>query len=176
MGTCTTDPATVLVDETSFFNWLNGDQTCPSARDVNNLLQSYADNEDVSSSSRILQLQATVDSMTKALDQRNIDVSVAKDRAAMTTRPEITASFYDGWFPLTRPLKHLSVPILIGFATLFFTLAIILLLELLGIRILLSVYVPYESMFNSSKYTQPFWLMAGVAAIFLLLTVYLFLR
>jgi hypothetical protein len=176
MGECTTDPETVLVDETSFFTWLNGDQSCPTVADVDYLLQTYINESDPNLNSVITQQQAKLSSLLKTLNKRILDVQVAQDRATMVTRPEITASYYDGWFPLTRPLKQISIPILIGVATLLFTFAVILLLELLGIRLLLSVYMPFESMFNSSKFTGPFWTMTAVAGIFMIIIIYLFLR
>ena len=175
MSGCTKDPATVLVNETSFFTCLGGDKSCPTARNVHSTLQSYT-TKDNNLNNTIYKLNKEVTSLKTTLANRQLDVQVAQDRATMVTRPEMTASYYDGWFPLNRPLKHISVPILIGFATLFFTFALILLLELLGIRVLFSVFTPTEALLNSTKYTQPFWIMAIVAGIFMALTIYLFLR
>ena len=175
MGDCETDAATILLNETNFFTWVAGDQSCPPAEDVYTLLQTYIDT-DSNPNNTLYYLRDQINSLKTAIANRQLDTQVAHDRANMVTRPELTASYYDSWFPLNRPLRHISVPILIGFATLLFTLALILLLELFGIRIMFSVFTPTEALLNSTKYTKPFWIMAIIAGIFVALTLYLFLR
>jgi hypothetical protein len=115
--------------------------------------------------------------MQKLVEQRTNDVQVAKDRAIMSKRPELTANYYDGWFPLNRPIKHGSVPILIGFAALLFTFSIMLLLELLGIKTLFTVYVPL-GIFSRPGYpnqtNKPLWLMSFIAVLFFAVSIYLY--
>jgi len=167
------DTAPIIASYDSFFTWLKGSTSCPTKKqvfDAINAANKSTGSTDLSvAEQQIKNLNSQIATLQK-------DVEISKDRATMVARPEATASYYDSWFPLNRPLKHLSVPILIGFATLFFTLALILLLELLGIKIIMQAYIPYNVFKGTSDYKTPYYTMTFFAAIFFVLTLYLFLR
>jgi hypothetical protein len=171
---CQVDP--VIVDENSFFNWLNSDnKTCPTPENVfQQLIENIGTNTNLSTD--IYNSEVEIASLTKVLDARKLDVEVAKDRATMAQRPEMTASYYDSWFPIGRPLKRSSVPILIGFATFFLTMGFFTLLELFGITNAFSVYVPFEKTPSLNPLRRPLFIMSGIAILFFCVTVYLFIR
>jgi len=173
-SSCPVDP--IIIDENSFFNWLNtGDKSCPTPEQVlEKLAETTSSNSNESTT--IYQTEQEIHSLKKIFEAHKADVEVAKDRAAMVLRPEITASYYDSWFPIGRPLKQISVPILIGFATFFTTLSLFTLLEIFGISNTFSVHVPFEKNPAFNPLTQPFWIMTGMAMLFFVITVYLFVR
>ena len=172
---CSTD--SIIENETNFYNWLKtGDRTCPTPQEVHDAIKAKITPAS-SDASSVYYTEETLKKMQKLVEQRTNDVQVAKDRAIMSKRPELTANYYDGWFPLNRPIKHGSVPILIGFAALLFTFSIILLLELLGIKTLFTVYVPlgvFSQPGHPNQTNKPLWLMSFIALLFFAVTIYLY--
>jgi len=62
-------------------------------------------------------------------------------------------SYYQSWFPLARPLKHSSLPILIGLTLFMFVLLFGYLLALIGVEIKLAF--PYiESIFGIRSFSD----------------------
>jgi len=176
---CSTDP--IITDETAFFDWLNtGDRTCPTPQQVNTAIQQGTTSNAASTASggsnSVYYNDKHLSDLTKRLEQRTLDVKIAHDRAIMASRPELTASYYDGWFPLNRPINNGSVPILIGVATFLFTISIMLLLEVIGITVGVSAFVPYIAFGRPGEFTTPFRRMAAVALIFFVIILYLFFR
>jgi len=168
---CPVDP--VIATETSFYNWVKSgnydSRTCPTSSQVYDALQVGNSN----GSTAVSYSNQQVKDLNKRLQQRQLDVQVAKDRAKMVARPEMTASYYDGWFPLNRPLKNMSVPILICVSSLLFVFAFLMFLDLMGIKASFSVFTSYISI---DKFSKPFWIMAVIAVMFFALTLYAFLR
>ena len=176
---CSTDP--IIVNETSFFSWLNtGDRSCPTPQQVSAAIKQATASSTTSTASggsnSVYYGDKQLSDLTKRHEQRKQDVQIAHDRAVMASRPELTASYYDGWFPLNRPMKNGNVPILIGVATFFFTISILLLLEVIGITIGISAFVPYLAIGTPNEFTKSFWRMAFVALIFFVIMMYLFFR
>jgi len=176
-GNCSTD--TIIANETNFYNWLNtGDRTCPTPQEVYKAIQAAMSPASTDASS-VYYKEEQLKSIQKLVDQRTVDVQVAKDRATMVTRPELTASYYDGWFPLYRPMKHGSVAILIGFASFFFVIAILLFLELLGIKTSFTFFLPYSDVvkgMGASQSNKPFLTVSFIALLFFALTLYLYFK
>lgn len=118
-------------------------------------------------------LQTSVTTLDKTIQQRKLDVQVAKDRAALALNPDLNRSYYDGWFPLERPLKHMTYPILIGVSLFFMTIAFFLLLTLLGMEFELNLTVPSGSATGgTSQFTPAFWVMGAIATTLLGLSIY----
>jgi len=176
-GNCSTD--TVIANETNFYNWLNtGNKACPTPQQVEQAIKAAMAPASADASS-VYYNEEKLKSMKKLVEQRTIDVEVAMGRANMVSRPELTASYYDGWFPLYRPMKHGSVAILIGFASFFFTISIMLFLDLLGIKTVFTVYVPFTSLAQgtlASQTTRPLRIVGFLALLFFVLTLYLYFR
>ena len=166
---CSVD--TVIADETSFFNWLQTDQTCPATADVFAGLLSAMSSE--GSSTTLSKTSQDVTNLEKRLEQRSIDVKVAQDRANMVKRPEMTANYYDGWFPLNRPLKTSSVPILIAFATMLLMAGMLVFLEFFGLQTRIT-YFFYN--FATPSNDAPFWTMGAFAFVCVAVIIYLFIR
>lgn len=131
----------------------------------------------------VAMMQSSMDDLDAAIKEREHDVQITHDRAAMARNPEMTRSYYDGWFPLSRPMKHYSVPILIGISIFLASLALFLFLALLGLNIDFIVYVPSIHVGSLENYgsaslfsSKPFLIMTGVSIVLLALTIYGFAR
>jgi hypothetical protein len=111
----------------------------------------------------------------KELLRREDDIHISKDRVKLVSRPELSRSYYDGWFPLNRPMHDLSVPLLIGGGAFFLSLSIFLMLSLININTVFTVFVP-EIGRGSSSFAKPFILMTAVSIVLLILTIYAFTR
>ena len=82
------------------------------------------------------------------------DTRIAKERVDRMRNPEQHVSFYEGWFPMDKPLKKSSIPILIAFSILFFTLFLGFILATMTV----TLSINFEFMQNP-------WFMATVHAI-----------
>lgn len=128
-------------------------------------------------------MQTQSSNLDAVIEERKNDVLISHDRAAIARNPEMTRGYYDGWFPLSRPLKHYTIPILIGISIFLFALAIFYFLSLFGLdlRFLVplpkSVSGPIESYGTPSLYTsKPFITMAGIGVLLFILTIIGFTR
>ncbi len=121
----------------------------------------------------IANLQSRIAVLDKTTKERTEDVEIAKHRTDIKRNPEMTRSYYDGWLPINRPLKHFTVPALIGISLFLLTLTFFYFMSLIGIDARLSVRVPisYGSS-GTSQFTTAFWAMSGVSIILLALTIY----
>jgi hypothetical protein len=129
--------------------------------------------------------QSTISNFDKTIEERKNDVEVAKERAALTKNPEKMRSYYEGWFPIDRPLKHYTIPVLIGISLFMITLTFFYFMSLVGIDTRLSLQVPqgvyqrfgrsgssYKSTLPNTQFTKSFWGMTAVAIILGGLTIY----
>jgi hypothetical protein len=122
-------------------------------------------------------IQATEANLDKTIEQRRKDVQIAKDRAALAVNPELTRSYYDGWFPLDRPMKPISVPILIAFSLFFFSLGLFITMGLLGVNIMMfRRQLPTPTSGYGTGFGTPFWIMSAIAVTLLALTIYAFVK
>lgn len=80
--------------------------------------------------------------LTKAIEQTKEDIQVAKDRAVLANFPEYTRSYYDGWFPMNRPFRKQTMPILIGASLFFLCMSFLSILSVLrlDVRILRPIF------------------------------------
>ncbi len=107
---------------------------------------------------RIVQLQ-------REIKEREEEIQIAKDRVTYIRDPDAHPSYYQSWFPMDRPMRPSSVPVLIGIVV-FFTMLILLgLLSFLGFN--LSVGAPGAAPsfatialeWLRAQLTPPFWIM-----------------
>jgi hypothetical protein len=123
-------------------------------------------------------LQTQNSSLDSTIEERIHDVKISHDRAAMARNPEMTRGYYDGWFPISRPLKHYTIPLLIAISIFLFALAFFYFLSLFGLDVRFLVPIPkiitgpIESYGAPSLYkSKPFLIMAGVAGALFILTI-----
>ncbi len=103
------------------------------------------------------QIQEDLD---KAIQQTKEDIQVAKDRAVLAVFPDYTRSYYDGWFPMSRPFRKQTMPILIGMSLFFLCMSFLSILSVLrlDVRILRPVFTgPGTPLQDQAK--QPLFLM-----------------
>ena len=118
-----------------------------------------------------------------AIVKRTHDVAISFDRAQNARNPEHNRGYYDGWFPISRPLKHYTIPILIALSLFLFSLSLFYLLSLFGFNMAFMITLPtvitgpLENYGNKSLYTStPFIIMMVIAAVLLGLTIYGFTK
>jgi hypothetical protein len=199
---CTPSIEKDLVDLPTFQAWKDRQTTAinnitnnviPTKNDYDNLVLIGANvnayyncvehkNSDASNvQTNIATLQSTLDDLETTIEERTKDVGVAADRAALTRSPELTRSNYDGWFPIGRPFKHYTVPVLLGLSLFLATMTLFYFLSVVGIHTNFIVHLPQ----TYSRYgrthvgvvgNRPFWMMTGVAIILLTLTIYGFTK
>jgi hypothetical protein len=142
-------------------------------------------NEVASASSDIFRLETQIAENEAVLVQRKKDIEVARDRALNQRYPERTKSYYDGWFPLTRPLKHLTIPILIGVSLFLLSLTFFYFMAWAGLDVRIAVRLPGDldgtgagglSIPTPFYKSKPFWGMTVIAIVLLGLTIYGFRR
>lgn len=196
---CTPNIKSTIQDSTRFYNWISQNQTDSDAllnlpnlsdeqttklnninNDINNTLRCITEESD---SIAILNTQnaltrTDIAKKKKELLTRQEDIKIAQDRALLVRHPELSTSYYDGWFGLNRPMRQLSVPILIGFGVFFMTLSLFILLKIVNINTVFSVLIPRNLEYSryGSPFGTPFIITAGVAIVLLGLTIYAFTR
>jgi hypothetical protein len=84
--------------------------------------------------------QDTILSLKEQIASEREGVEIAQQRLAYSRAPEQRTSFYQSWFPMDRPLKLVSVPILIGFSLFFLLVGLGTLLLSFGVN--LGFYIP----------------------------------
>jgi hypothetical protein len=123
--------------------------------------------------------QTSLSDRDQAIQERQRDVQIAKDRMLLARFPERNRSYYDSWFPLFRPLKAITVPILLGISIFFLMMALFILVSLLKLDVrILRFALPAAP---TQPYYTPWWKrgflgMTMVAIVLLGLTIYAFRR
>ena len=163
----------------------------PTIDDINTLTtlaQDIKDHQDcitatTNNSTNMLANTQNLDSINNAIKQRTHDVTISHDRAQIARNPEHNRGYYDGWFPISRPLKHYTIPILIALSLFLFSLSLFYLLSLFGFNMAFMITLPtiitgpLENYGNKSLYTsKPFLIMTGIAIVLLGLTIYGFTK
>jgi hypothetical protein len=73
--------------------------------------------------------------LVDTIKRRKIDIQVATDRAALAINPDLNRSYYSGWFPMDRPMKGSTVPILIGVSLFFISMTFFIMLATFGMDV-----------------------------------------
>ncbi len=107
---------------------------------------------------RIVQLQ-------REIKEREEEIQIAKDRVTYIRDPDAHPSYYQSWFPMDRPMRPSSVPVLIGIVV-FFTMLILLgLLSFLGFNLSIGApgaapsFATIALEWLRAQLTPPFWIM-----------------
>ena len=177
MSDKTTALSDILNSDSAFFTWMqsSGRATCTTltGADVYAGMQQLA-RATSSNSSDISRKNQEVAALTALLKTKTDDANIAKDRASMIVRPELLSSYYDGWFPLYRPLKHAAIPILLFLASLMITASFFMMLGIIGIHSHFFILMPDTP--GSGTFGQPFKMLLLVAVLLFALTIYAFMR
>ena len=205
MAACTRSIEADLQDTDTFRLWINrinvrlqalSLSTNPTVDDINDLAYNIAPDvkkhQDCLSSKALSAAtmatgvstkQAELDNLKNTIKQRENDVKITHDRAKIARNPELTRGYYDGWFPINRPLKHYTIPLLVALSIFFFVLSFLYFLNLFGIDLQMVVDIPIfrsgpvQSYGSKSLYTsRPFMIISGISAILLALVIYGFTR
>lgn len=97
--------------------------------------------------------------LERELRDREEQVRVAQDRAALLRAPQEHASFYESWFPLGRPMKTFLVPVFLGLGLFMGLMALFLFLKFLGVEfaLLLPVMTTQRTASFSIPRLDPLW-------------------
>lgn len=160
-----------------FFSWMSQPDArtaCKTvtASDVQKVISNYSATS--TTSTQLSNLNTQVQQLQQNLEQKENDAAIAQARAAQIVRPEMSASYYDSWFPLGRPLKRAAVPLLVFFASLLISASFFMLLGVLGIRSHFFVLVPNTEKTNTMA--TPFIMLLGFTILLFCLTIYAFMR
>jgi len=124
-----------------------------------------------------------IDSIDSAIKQRTHDVAISHDRAQTARNPERNRGYYDGWFPISRPLKHYTIPLLIAISLFLFSLSLFYLLSIFQFNMAFMITLPpvitgpLESYGNKSLFTsRPFIIMMMMIVVLAGLTIYGFTK
>jgi hypothetical protein len=91
--------------------------------------------------------------VNQSIANKQASVQIAKDRAASLQNVNSKVSYYQSWFPLAKPLKQSSLPILIGLTLFMMVLLFGYLLAVVGVEIKLAF--PYiESVFGIRSFSD----------------------
>jgi len=99
--------------------------------------------------------QDTILKLKEQIASEKQGMGIAQQRLSYVRAPGQTTSFYQSWFPLDRPLKRISVPILSGFLFFFLLLSLGTLLMVFGIN--LAVYRPGLEVEKKNTTTSTTW-------------------
>jgi len=96
---------------------------------------------------RLTTNQATVGALmasrSKQLDveimQATQDLQVMKERVASLRNPYENQSYYESWFPLNRPLRNISIVVLLGLGIFFYVFTLFTLMNSFGLRFRLNI-------------------------------------
>ena len=104
-------------------------------------------------------VQLEIENLQQQIDAEKKNVEIAQQRLASLKHKE--TSFYESWFPMTRPLRPTSVPILLGISASICYIALSYLLRLMGIYIFIkgpTMSVSTGSFDLLSQFTTSFWI------------------
>jgi hypothetical protein len=134
------------------------DSILPSITETNTCLQEKI-NAVGGTSTSIAQMQTDIINIEDQLKLKKEAIHISKERLSYLTDPSHNVSYYQSWFPLFRPLKPQTIPILIGIAT-FFTAAAVcyLLYSIIGLA---AIFMFLTRLFN--QLTPAFWLLLAIS-------------
>lgn len=89
-------------------------------------------------SGKIYNLQMEVEAKQKEVDAMESTAKEAEERSNLLDKPYSKTTRWESWFPLGRPLKIESLPVLLSFALLFLTLSLGMFLRLTGVQLSLN--------------------------------------
>lgn len=103
-------------------------------------------------SSKIYSKQKDLENKRKELEEKEQIAKDAKERARLLKDPYAKTSIWESWFPLGRPLKQESVPVLLSLSIFFLTLSLGMFLRLGGIELGFSIPFLEGDGFTVPKY------------------------
>jgi hypothetical protein len=115
---------------------INGAGTTPALGDVSTFLTGIKNND-----IPVLQYMLNCIQETKATPDlpsymnAKESLQTSKDRLELLHEPEKHVSYYEGWFPITRPIKEISLFILFGAGIFLLLLAVLFLVRTQGVEV-----------------------------------------
>jgi hypothetical protein len=86
-------------------------------------------------SGKIYNLQMEIEDKQKEVAAMETTAKEAQERSELLDKPYSKTTRWESWFPLGRPLKTESLPVLLSFALLFLTLSLGMFLRLTGLEL-----------------------------------------
>ena len=86
---------------------------------------------------------AITDSRSTELDveimEATQDLQVMKDRVASLRNPYVSQSYYESWFPINRPLRNVSIIVLLALGIFFYVFTLFTLMNSFGLHVRLNI-------------------------------------
>lgn len=171
-SSCTDEINERIKDATSFYAWrtqtdtninsatsiIQIDSILGSIMGTNTCLEEKV-NAVGGTSTSIAQMQTDILNIQDQLKLKNEAIRISKERLSYLTNPSHNVSYYQSWFPLFRPLKPQTIPILIGIAT-FFTAAAVcyLLYSIIGLA---AIFLFITTLLK--QMTVAFWILLAIS-------------
>lgn len=105
-------------------------------------------------SGKIYNLQMEIEDKQKEVATMETTAKEAEERSELLDKPYSKTTRWESWFPLGRPLKMESLPVLLSFALLFLTLSLGMFLRLTGIDLRLDWFA--NGMGGGSSYLSSY--------------------
>ena len=86
-------------------------------------------------SGKLYSLQQEIEDKQKSVNEMEETAKEAEERAELLDKPYSKTTRWETWFPLGRPLRTESLPVLLSFALLFLTLSLGMFLRLASIQL-----------------------------------------
>jgi hypothetical protein len=129
-------------------------------------------------SNTISDLQSEILRVSTSLSKQEKAIDIAKERLQYVKDEQKDVSYYQGWFPIQRPLKQTTVPVLVFLTILFLMFSCGLLLKMGGMQV--QVGMPWIVALlvapGTTQFTPAFWLTFGLLFVSIALAVYAFRR
>ena len=123
-------------------------------------------------SNQIHSIQEEIMTTKDAITQSEADSSVARDRVAYIRHPERNTSYYESWFPMDRPMRTSSVPIIVGLTVFVILFGILIIMSFMGIDFNIVIHPTLQGLMQY-LYTQFTWL-TFIQALLTIYSIYYF--
>ncbi len=124
----------------------------------------------------ISDLQSNMLTLDASLNKQEKAIEIAKERLNYVQDQNTNVSYYQGWFPIQRPLKQTTVPVLVFLTILFLMFSCGLLLKMGGMQV--QVGIPWIAAVliapGGTQFTPAFWITFALLVISIGLAVYAF--
>jgi hypothetical protein len=153
------------------FNTQNQTDFDTLQRDIFNVLACLQQKYNLESTrmNTVNEAQIQIQELQEQLKHSEEEIQIAKDRVGYIRDPDAQPSYYQSWFPMDRPMRPSSVPILVGIVVFFTMLIILALLSFVGLNISIgglpgAAPSPLELAMQwvRAQLTLPFWVVLTV--------------
>ena len=109
-----------------------------------------------SSTNTVFNGQYSVSDLQEQIKEEEANIDIAKQRLESIRNPERYTSYYEGWFPIDRPIQPITTITLIALITFLSVFILLFIISLLGIN--LTIQRDITSSMGLNRYSFMYWL------------------